>query len=159
MRKRKYPYRLPDYLAGYLINADATGLTDQEQTEIDLFLKKERVTIIEMREDSNFYHSNDLNKLGADCSTYVAHKIIPTRTIDKIITRVNGQYGAPHARNNIGLPPTDNVKVYDCRVPLSSDPAYDKGGAYWGLPDRRGNWVRVKYTKDLSYVEFYRPAN
>ena len=37
------------------------------------------------------------------------------------------------------------------KVPLI-DGAYDKGGAYWGFPDN----LRVAYTKDLSYVEFYR---
>lgn len=30
--------------------------------------------------------------------------------------------------------------------------AYDKGGAYWGCPEN----LRVKYTKDLQYIEFYR---
>jgi len=30
--------------------------------------------------------------------------------------------------------------------------AYDKGGAYWGL----GNEIRVRYNKDLTFIEFYR---
>jgi hypothetical protein len=72
------------------------------------------------------------------------------RTIDKIITKVNGAYGAPHGRPDKGTKPT-NKKVYDCAVPMS-DPAYDKGGAYWGI----GAQLRVEYTKDLSYVHFYR---
>jgi hypothetical protein len=73
------------------------------------------------------------------------------KTIDKIITKVSGKYGAPMGRHNIGMKPMFE-KVYDCAVPMSSDSAYDKGGAYWGL----GPQLRVKYTKDLSYIEFYR---
>jgi len=88
-----------------------------------------------------------------------------TRTIDKIITKVNSKYGAPHARPDIGTRPIiieegpngewiekDAEKIYDCAVPMSSDSAYDKGGAYWGI----GAQLRVSYTKDLSYVQFYR---
>ncbi len=54
-------------------------------------------------------------------------------------------------RSNVGTKP-EGVKVYDCRVPLQGDGSYDRGGAYWGL----GAELRVKYTKDLSYVEYYR---
>lgn len=73
------------------------------------------------------------------------------RTIDKIITKVNGKYGAPTGRRNIFRKETTGERIYDCRIPMSG--GYDKGGAYWGIPDN----VRVRYTKDLSYVEFYRP--
>lgn len=86
------------------------------------------------------------------------------RTIDKIITKVSGKYGAPMGRRNVGNQPVtitsgphcrifkkNQVKVFDCFIPMSG--GYDRGGAYWGLPDN----VRVRYTRDLSYVEFYRP--
>jgi len=86
------------------------------------------------------------------------------RTIDKIITNVNCQYGAPMGRPNIGEYPhtvtsgksckiykKNQKKVFDCAVPMLSQ-GYDKGGAYWGY----GLQLRVKYTKDLSYIEFYR---
>lgn len=102
------------------------------------------------------------------------------RTIDKIITKVDGTYGAPLGRPNVGerpkeiLPDMSGVdvedtlhynfiwmarkkelnkdlpKVYDCAVPMNG--AYDKGGAYWGL----GSQLRVRYTKGLTYIEFYR---
>jgi hypothetical protein len=86
-------------------------------------------------------------------------------TIDKIITPVNSQYGAPMGRSNV-LPQEYTVvntgrqflvvnkaskRIFDCAVPMC-DGAYDKGGAYWGM----GKQLRVKYTKDLSYIEFYR---
>jgi len=76
------------------------------------------------------------------------------RLINQIITPVNGKRGAPMGRSNVGVPPPAGTKVFDEYIPMS-EPAYDKGGAYWGMP----NNVRVRYTKDLSYVEFYRPGS
>lgn len=83
------------------------------------------------------------------------------RTIDKIITKVSGKYGAPMGRCDIDKRNTVEVngvtlakfngKVFDCAVPMASD-GYDKGGVYWGY----GRQLRVSYTKDLSYVHFYR---
>jgi hypothetical protein len=87
------------------------------------------------------------------------------RTIDKIITKVNCFYGAPMGRSDIGKRPItitsgpnckifkcNQIKIFDCAVPMSSDSAYDKGGAYWGI----GKQLRVSYTKDLNYIHFYR---
>ena len=74
------------------------------------------------------------------------------RTINKIITEVNSFYGAPMGRMNEGSKP-DNKTVFDCVVPMCG--AYDKGGAYWGL----GPQLRVSYTKDLYYINFYRIDN
>jgi len=71
--------------------------------------------------------------------------------ISKIVNKVDSKYGAPMGRASYGEKPTKG-KVFDRKVPLSSDGAYDKGGAYWGL----GRELRVEYTKDLSYVRFYR---
>ncbi len=73
------------------------------------------------------------------------------RAIDKIITKVDCTRGAPMGRYNKGERPIDK-KIYDCKVPMISGGAYDKGGAYWGI----GGELRVSYTKDLSYIEFYR---
>jgi hypothetical protein len=73
------------------------------------------------------------------------------RTIDKILDKVNCKYGAPMGRKSDPkeIEPTDR-KVFDCKVNLNQ--GYDKGGAYWGLP----NTLRVRYTKDLLYIRFYR---
>jgi hypothetical protein len=71
------------------------------------------------------------------------------KTIDKIITEVSTKYGSPMGRRNIGTKPDDKT-IFDCYVPMNG--AYDKGGAYWGL----GKPLRVSYTKDLSYVDYYR---
>lgn len=86
--------------------------------------------------------------------------------ISVLIPEVSGKYGAPIGRANVGTePPTitsgpnckvykkNQVKVYDKRVPMCSCcGAYDKGGAYWGL----GAQLRVRFTKDLSFIQFYR---
>lgn len=69
---------------------------------------------------------------------------------DLILKPVNTKRGAPNGRTNYGS--HDNVlgKVYDRKVVLHQ--GYDKGGAYWGI----GKQLRVKFTKDLDYVQFYR---
>lgn len=85
------------------------------------------------------------------------------RTIDKIITQVDCKFGAPMGRVSYDDRPKlmqindkvfkdSSAKIFDCAVPMSGDGAYDKGGVYWGT----GNQLRVKYTKDLLYVQFYR---
>lgn len=90
------------------------------------------------------------------------------RTIDKIITEVSGKYGSPMGRPNVtpqnfSIVDTGKLflvdpltkksaRIFDCAVPMSNCGAYDKGGAYWGL----GRQLRVKYTKDLAYINFYR---
>lgn len=70
---------------------------------------------------------------------------------NKIICEVNCKYGAPMGRGGKGTKPTDK-RIFDRKVPLIYDGAYDKGGAYWGSPDN----LRVKYTSDLEYIHFYR---
>lgn len=91
--------------------------------------------------------------------------------IAELIPEVSGKYGAPMGRANVGRQPVtvtrgrngrickkDQVKVYDKRVPMCSCcGAYDQGGAYWGS-NRMGDigQLRVRFTKDLSYIEFYR---
>lgn len=83
--------------------------------------------------------------------------------ISEIITPVNCQYGAPMGRPNIGKEPvtitsgrngrickSHQTKVYVKKVQLIE--GYDNGGAYWGNP----NNLYVRFTKDLSFVQFYR---
>lgn len=87
------------------------------------------------------------------------------RTLKKIITEVNCRYGAPMGRSSIFpqeytiveagrkylvLPDKTSKRIFDSAVPMRG--AYDIGGAYWGL----GSQLRVEYTKDLSYVHYYR---
>lgn len=68
-------YTLPDYLACYLINGDLDGITEQERNEIDEYLKEQGVYIVDIQGDSSFRWSNHLNNIGANCSTYTAHKM------------------------------------------------------------------------------------
>jgi hypothetical protein len=84
----------------------------------------------------------------------------------EILYKVDTRRGAPMGRSNVGTPPVivtrfsgrnvrtckcDQTEVYDRRVPMI-DGAYDSGGAYWGI----GKPLYVRFTKDLSYVEFFR---
>jgi len=82
----------------------------------------------------------------------------------QILCNVDASRGAPMGRPNVGSQPVqvsrgnagrickcDQTKVYQRRVPMI-DGAYDAGGAYWGI----GKPLYVRFTKDLSYVEFFR---
>jgi hypothetical protein len=74
------------------------------------------------------------------------------KTIDKILCEVSTKYGAPMGRPNVNpTTPQGHKTIFDCRVVLDRG-GYDKGGAYWGI----GKELRVSYTKDLSYINFYR---
>ena len=70
---------------------------------------------------------------------------------DLILCDVDCRWGAPMGRADIGEKPTDK-RIFNRRVPLIYDGAYDKGGAYWGM----GKELRVEYTSDLTYIMFYR---
>lgn len=83
--------------------------------------------------------------------------------ISDIIVPVSGKYGAPMGRANVGTQPVtvtsgrnnrivkkNQVKVYEKRVHLFD--GYDIGGAYWGYPSN----LYVRFTKDLTYIEFFR---
>lgn len=65
-------YILPEYLASYLINGDHSGLTDQEVTEIDQFLAREKVNFVSCSDQGYFSHYNDLNNLGSTVLEYTA---------------------------------------------------------------------------------------
>jgi hypothetical protein len=65
-------YTLPEYLASYLINGDASGLTEQEINEIDSFLKKEKISILSAGDEPFFKWRNDMNSQGATCLEYQA---------------------------------------------------------------------------------------
>ena len=73
-------------------------------------------------------------------------------TLRKIVSKVDCSRGAPMGRSNV-FSIAEGKKIYDRYLPMDrSDPAYDIGGAYWGLGAR----MRVAYTADLEYVRFYR---
>lgn len=69
-------YRLPDYAVQYLINGDAEGLTVEEYQELHNFSVKENVVFVSAEfNDAGFQHSNDMNNVGANCLTFIAHKL------------------------------------------------------------------------------------
>jgi len=75
---------------------------------------------------------------------------IPT-PFERIICPVNCTYGAPMGRMSTIPDKKPAERIFDRYVPFI-DGAYDQGGAYWGIPAT----LRVRYTRSLSYVEFYR---
>ncbi len=92
-------------------------------------------------------------------------KKLARHNVHNTIPYVGTKYGSQMGRENIGKQPhtiiygranriykCNQVKIYDKRVPMSQCGAYDVGGAYWG----RGKQLRVRFTGDLDYVEFYR---
>ena len=108
---------------------------------------KNRESKLKYQADYRLHHNEQIMKARKKRASYL------NSTILKIIHNVDTKRGAPMGRPNVGNI-KDNMKVYDCYVPMElTDPAYDKGGAYWGLSPNR---LRVSYTKDLSYIKFYR---
>lgn len=75
---------------------------------------------------------------------------IPT-PFERIICKVDCTYGAPMGRSNTIPDKKPTERIYDRRVPFING-ACDAGNAYWGYPAN----LRVRYTRSLSYVEFYR---
>lgn len=70
-------YRLPVYWAGALISDDHTGLSDEEEQEIENFLKQVDGYPVDVDwETEGFYQSNDANSMGADCADFIFHKLI-----------------------------------------------------------------------------------
>jgi hypothetical protein len=67
---------LPSFWAPYLINGDATGMTDAERRQADDFLTLYRLPAPVSCEDDGFRRYNDAHDLGGDaalgqdCSVY-----------------------------------------------------------------------------------------
>lgn len=94
------------------------------------------------------------------CGLVVPENMIPALPYDRRAatpfevltqTRPFGQYGASMGRPDRGSKKDIAGRVFDRYVPLDSG-GYDQGGAYWG----HGARLRVRYTKDLAYVRYYR---
>lgn len=67
-------YKLPAYWAPYLINADATGLSDDEQTAIDAWCDETGVGLcVDCADDDvEFCHRHDASDyaLAGDCCNF-----------------------------------------------------------------------------------------
>jgi len=67
-------YILPSHWAPYLINGDSSNLTDEEEEEIDNWLKNEGLSFPLSCEDYGFKHQHDASYLGVlacDCQEYI----------------------------------------------------------------------------------------
>ena len=65
-------YILPIYWASYLINEDDSGLESGEKDEIDAFLERENISILDVSDDVYFSWHNEGNNLGGDVAEYTA---------------------------------------------------------------------------------------
>jgi len=61
---------LPAYWASYLINADASGMEDNEVQEIEYYLEREGLGAPVDCEMTGFAWINDANSLGGDVADY-----------------------------------------------------------------------------------------
>lgn len=64
-------YSLFTHWASYLINGDASGLTEQEAREINEWFDGQGIgACLDVSEDSEFRHYNDASRLGGMVSVY-----------------------------------------------------------------------------------------
>jgi hypothetical protein len=76
---------LPATWAGYLINGDATGYSDEEIKEIDDFCDSHELGFCTgVSDDTWFAHKNDANSLGSDVATFTFMNDQPTMHEDDI---------------------------------------------------------------------------
>jgi len=130
----------------YDIKYDTDGIEIELPKTLEISIPN---NITEIEEIEQILSDEISNKIGFCHFGFSMKKF---KTIDLIIPKANCKYGAPHGRSNVGFK-DDSKRVYDCFVPMFND-GYDKGYAYWGLHPNYKR-LRVKYHKDLSYIEFY----
>lgn len=72
-------YRIPSYLASYIVYGDETGLTSDEIEEYQNFLDKikkigdSKLRHVSLGEELGFYHKNDINYMGGECIELIAN--------------------------------------------------------------------------------------
>ena len=73
---KEIEYILPEYWASYLMNGDSSGLSQEEETNIELWLKlHNNPNIIDVKDDAHFRYDGSWdapNELGGDYCTYIA---------------------------------------------------------------------------------------
>lgn len=111
------------------------------------YYKKNRQKVLDYQANYRLNYNKQIMEARKKRASYLNSSIL------KIIHDVDTKRGAPMGRPNVGIMPV-RTRIYNCYVPMNMmEPAYDKGGAYWGLSPNR---LRVMYTKDLSFIKFYR---
>lgn len=68
-------YSLPAYWASALINADESGMSDNDTKELNEWLAKENPgSCVGCSDEQYFAHCNDATKLGGDCLDFYFRK-------------------------------------------------------------------------------------
>lgn len=69
-------YRLPAYWACALINGDYTSLSDEEEMEINNFLKRTEGSPVDVDWGTQgFYRCNDAGTLPGECADFIGNRI------------------------------------------------------------------------------------
>lgn len=64
-------YTLPAYWASYLVNADSSGMEDEEIKEVDRFIERNGLGLcVGIGNDKTFSWYNDANSLGGAVSDF-----------------------------------------------------------------------------------------
>ena len=79
-------FKLPTWWASYLINGDASGLTDDEQAEIDNWCEVHTAgPCLDVADDEDFTTRGDDGWLGADRATFTFQIIEPLYADGEVI--------------------------------------------------------------------------
>ena len=84
---------VPNWTLGALINGDMTGLTDDEYTQVDIFVNETVDAygngFFIFKEEVGFCHRNDMDNLGSDCSKVMI--VASKESISRILTELNSK--------------------------------------------------------------------
>lgn len=70
-----WTFTLPVYWASYLVNGDASGLSDEDQAACDAWLAFQHPGNCVDVGEPWFSRSNDANNLGGDVATFTFHRL------------------------------------------------------------------------------------
>ena len=69
-------YTLPAYWASYLVNGDASGITDDERAEIDAFCEGLGTCSGTTDEPEYFQRHNDANRVGGNVLDFIFFTVL-----------------------------------------------------------------------------------
>lgn len=70
-------YTLPAHWASALINSDTSGMTDEEEQELNEWLEDEKPGYcVGCSDESFFTWRNDATQLGGECLTYTFQEVV-----------------------------------------------------------------------------------
>lgn len=143
-----YDYEVPNWALSYLVNGDSSSLTDEEIEMCDEWNRKVKPDFIQVVDSDNFGRIVGPYWGNQRCSyshvlTHFRYKAVVKGKIE--LPELSCKYGAPMGRQDQQI----WGKVYMQKVPFV-DLAYDRGGAYWGMPANL--YVACDYESKMAFV-------